>query len=73
MVLSYNIACSIGLAMSIYARYAIKLKWNIAKGLLTMNDNLITSGEYKMLIVEILLNIIAPYPFFNNVKYTERS
>lgn len=64
--------CSLGLAICIYSRYDIKLRWNISKGLLTKNDNLMTSGEYKYLIVEILINIIAPYPFFNSVKYKER-
>jgi len=36
-----------------------------------MYDNLINTGLYKNLIFEILINIIAPYPFLDNLKYRE--
>jgi hypothetical protein len=72
-VLVYNICCSMGLALSIYIRYDINMKWNISRGVLTEYDNLRTSGRLKSFLIEVLINIMAPYPYLDKIKYIEHN
>lgn len=71
MVLIYNVICSIGLILSIYARYDLYMRWHISRGLLTEHDNLRTSGWVKKFFLEIAINIICPYPLLDKYKYYE--
>jgi hypothetical protein len=36
-----------------------------------MYDNLKNTGLFKTLILEVVVNLISPYPFFENLVYTE--
>jgi hypothetical protein len=69
MVLFYNVVCTIGLCLSIYIRYDLYLEWNKSRGLLTEYDNLRNTGMWKYLIFELILVVIAPYPYLYDVKY----
>eukprot|EP00347_Sterkiella_histriomuscorum_P010295 403376853 len=71
LILAYNCFCTLGLILSIYFRYDLTLKWYISKGLLTEFDTISNTGWWKGMICEIIINIVAPYPFLYNVKYVE--
>jgi hypothetical protein len=71
VVLSYNCLCTLGLMCSIYFRYNLQLRWLISRGLLTEYDNLINTGWWKDMVCEMLVNVIAPYPFLYDIKYKE--
>ena len=70
-VLIYNCFCTIGLIMSIYIRYDLYLKWNISRGTLIEYDTLWGTGQWKFLVIEILLVIVAPYPYLYNITFQE--
>ena len=70
-VLAYNGLCTFSLLASIYTRYEINLKWQISRGLLTEYDTLSNTGWWKSMICEMLVNIIAPYPYLDDICYTE--
>jgi hypothetical protein len=59
--------------MSIVLRYEITLKWYISRGMLTEYDNLRNTGWWKPMIVELIINAIAPYPFLDTITFEEYS
>ena len=69
--LIYNMACTIALIISIYIRYDIWLQWSIKVGKYTQFDTLINTGIWKTMVVEMVINAIAPSPFLDGVKYKE--
>ena len=71
MALKYNIGCTFCLVISLYIRYDLMIKWSKSVNKLTRWDTLKTTGLWKNLIVEILINIIAPYHLFDGIKYIE--
>ena len=67
------ITCSIStiiLIMSITWREYCTLAWEKGRSLYSCYDTLISSGKWKSLSIEILLNIIHPTIFFKNVSFT---
>lgn len=71
IALVYNMLCTICLVISIYWRYDIWLKWSITVQRYTTYDTLINTGVWKYVVGEIIVNIVAPYPFFEGMKYRE--
>mmetsp|Transcript_13141 Transcript_13141/g.22219 ORF Transcript_13141/g.22219 Transcript_13141/m.22219 type:complete len:349 (-) Transcript_13141:104-1150(-) len=64
-------ACTLFVIVSSYIRYDIWLQWSKSIQKYTQYDNLINTGVWKSLFFEILVNIVAPYPFLDGVKYVE--
>ncbi len=50
-------------------RYLIKIRYFKVRGLLAEKDNLVTSGDLTLLIKEILILLIQPYPFFQGTIF----
>lgn len=71
LILAYNCFCTLGLLLSIYFRYELTLKWYISRGLLTEFDTITNTGWWKSMIIEIIINIVAPYPFLYDIKFSE--
>lgn len=70
-VLIFNIMCTTFLVFSIYVRYQIWLEWSISVGVYTKMDTMINTGTWKTMILEQLINSIAPSPLLDGVLYTE--
>lgn len=70
-LLAYNCFCSLGLVVGMYLRYMEYLEWYKARGLLTEYDNLTSTGWYKDLLTEQALVLISPYPFLDQLYWTE--
>ena len=71
MVLAYNSLCSIALIFTIYVRYDLNLQADKSLDLLTEHDTLWSTGEWKYMLFECLVVLIAPYPFLYDVTYLE--
>lgn len=72
-VLSYIMLCSIFLAITIYIRYEVLLQWYVTMNQLTEYDTVISTGWWQEMVFEQLLCLIAPYPFFKGIIYSERN
>lgn len=59
------------LIISIYIRYVLWLQWAKTVEKYTKYDGFINTGLWKEVLIEILINLISPMPFFNGIKYTE--
>jgi hypothetical protein len=70
-MLSYIALSSIMLAFAIYVRYDFYLQWFVTRNLLTEYDTLSSTGWWQKLTIEIFIVLVAPYPFFLGIKYTE--
>ena len=56
---------------SIVLRHFIYFKWLHSKKQITMYDTLRNTGEWKVIVKEVLLCMIMPFPFINQFKYEE--
>lgn len=70
-VLIFNSMFTVALVISVYIKYEVWLQWNKSLKFFTQFDNLISTGTWKEMVVELLICIIAPYPFLDGYKYTE--
>lgn len=70
-ILAYSCVCTIGLILTIYIRYDLNLTADKILDLMTEYDTLWSTGQWKSLFGEILIVIIAPYPFLYDIKYDE--
>jgi len=66
ILLYINLLCTLGVLSLIYFRYVLTIKLYQSKHLLSGLDTLITTDWYKPLLLELLLNLITPSPFFKN-------
>lgn len=62
---------TIALAVSIYFRYDIWLKYKKSLGKYDQSDTLYNTGYYRDLISELILVMLSPYPFFNRLRHSE--
>ena len=69
--LTYNFICTILLLFSNYVRYELWLEWSTSINKFTRMDTLLNTGLWKYMVLEMLVNAIAPNPFLEGVKYTE--
>jgi hypothetical protein len=67
----YSMLCTILLIISIYIRYVLWLEWAKTVEKYTKYDGFVNTGLWKEIVLEILINLISPMPFFNGVKYIE--
>jgi hypothetical protein len=56
---------------SIVLRHFIYFKWLHSKKLVTQYDTLRNTGQWKIIVKELLVCIIMPLPFINNLTYSE--
>lgn len=56
---------------SIILRHNIYFKWLHSKKLVTQYDTLQNTGQWKVIVKEIIVCLIMPFPFINTVNYTE--
>ncbi len=67
----YNLFCTFCLVLSVICKYQTYLKWYVSRGLMTEHDSVFTTGWWKKMSLEIILVMVAPYPFLQDVTYTE--
>jgi hypothetical protein len=67
----YSCICTILLLISIYIRYKIWLQWAKTVEKYTKYDGFVNTGLWKEIVIELLVNVVAPMPMFNGMKYTE--
>lgn len=61
------------LIASIIFRYHIQLQWKRSVWLLTKYDNWMNTGAWKSIIIEIILVLLSPYPFFIGLHIHEHN
>lgn len=66
-----NAMCTFFLIASVYIRYNIFLDWAMSCTQYTKFDNLINTGLWRPMSFELIICSIAPYPFFQGLKYVE--
>jgi hypothetical protein len=71
ILLYYNAFCTFALVVSTYLKYKVQNAWFVARGLHTEFDDLLSTGWWKSLTLEVVLLLISPYPYLNNVYYRE--
>jgi hypothetical protein len=71
IMFSYIALTTLLLAFSIYQRYEIYLAWCVSRNLLTEYDNLISTGWWRKLSLELVIILMAPYPFLMGLQYHE--
>lgn len=71
MSLIYNNICTFFLVISIYISYDIWLKWSITIEKFTKYDTIYNTGLWKVMLFEMVINAVAPSPFFDGHKYHE--
>lgn len=59
--------------ISLILRHLIYFKWLYVKRLITKYDTLGTTGYWKTILGEILIQLIVPYPFFSELYYYENN
>ena len=73
VALVYNLFCTLFLIISLFTRYDLWLRWCISVRRYSKMDTFVTTGLWKNLLFECLINIVAPYHFFDGIKYVEYS
>ena len=73
IVLCYIAFSNLALAITAYFRYDQYLKWYVKRGLLTQYDTLGSTGWWKAIVIEQFIALIAPFPFFQGIKYVEEN
>ncbi len=58
--------------ITVVARQKLFLKWRKAKRMFHSVDTLITTGLHHPIILDIIILLIQPLPYFDNVTYLER-
>ena len=59
------------LISSIVFRYDLLMRWKRSTNQLTRYDNLINTGWWKFIWIEIIIALFTPYPFLKNITYKE--
>lgn len=67
----YTMICTICLEFSIYIRYDIRLRWSKSVGKFTQFDTLSNTGLWKFMVFEMMICVVAPYPFIVGTVYEE--
>jgi hypothetical protein len=67
----YNLFCTFCLVLAIFCKYQTYLNWYVSRGLMTEHDTVLTTGWWKKMSLEIILILVAPYPFLHDVTYSE--
>lgn len=62
---------NIFLLTSIIIRHLLYFQWLQAKKFITKYDTMGNTGLWKNLVIEIVVNLIMPYPFLNDYVYYE--
>ena len=62
---------TIMLIVTIISRYDLLMRWNRSTNQLTKYDNLINTGWYKLIMIELCIAIFSPYPFLKGIRYKE--
>lgn len=63
--------CTIFLIVSLFIRYNLWLDWCKSVNKYTPFDTLITTGMWQSMALEMIINLIAPYPILDGCKYIE--
>ena len=71
LIVRYPKDLTIVIVILVVARYKMHLNWAVCKGYFTRIDTLITTGQIKTIILEIIIIILGPYEFFNSIDYME--
>ena len=67
----YDNIVTLLLCFSTYIKYDIRLKWFKSINKYVENDNLISTGIWKVMALDILTNAIKPYIYLNNTYIQE--
>ncbi len=71
VLLCLNVLTTICLLMSITFNYIITLKWQKSKGMLTKLDDIFNTGYWKPLLLEWVVCLPTPMPWFWNSTWNE--
>jgi hypothetical protein len=69
MLLTANVVINIILAVQITLMYKIWLEYSMSIGNFCKGTTLLTNSVFKSYLIELLLNMISPYPWFYNLSY----
>lgn len=79
LILSVVFVMSLFMGVCIYMRYTINLRLQQHKGDLHIKDDLWTTGQWKIVLLEIVTFVICPMPWFwdktvseDNINYDVR-
>ena len=67
----YNVICTVFLIMSILIKYDLQLRWSVSVCMFTQFDTLTTTGLWKSMIFEVIICLVATYPFFVGIDIEE--
>ena len=73
IALVYNFFCTLFLIISLITRYDLWLRWCISVKRYSAMDTLVTTGLWKNLVFECLINVVSPQYIFDGIKYVEYS
>lgn len=68
----FSMSCTFLLIFSLFTRYSLWLDWCKSVNKFTQFDTLITTGMWQSMVFEMTINLIAPYSFFDGLKYVEQ-
>lgn len=63
--------CNICIAISLLIKYDIWIQWCKSVERFSVYENIFSSGEWRNLLLEMVLQLIAPYSFLQGYKYVE--
>ena len=73
LMLRLNLVATLLLCFTLVHRALQYINWGISKRYYTRIDTLYTTKHFKQLCLEIIIALIGPYEFFNNLKVEEYS
>lgn len=59
--------------LSLVLRHLVYFRWLMLKQLITREDTLGSTGYWKSILVDILVQCVIPYPFINDYYYYENN
>lgn len=62
-VLGLSNACTLFLCISIYLQYDMWLQWQKTQHKYLKEDTLVSTGQWRYLLIEIVINLISPMAF----------
>ena len=63
--------CNICIVISLLIKYDIYIKWCKSTELFSNFETIFSSGLWKSLLAEVILQLVAPYNFLSGYKYVE--
>lgn len=59
--------------LALVLRHLVYFRWMMLKQLITREDDLISTGYWKTILRDIVVQCVIPYPFLNDLHYYENN